>query len=88
MAAKTLKPLLQAKQFITAPGVFDGVSAKLADRTDAHALHMTGISTVASYLGLPDAGLATYTQMLASDSGIPGQASSGPSSPSPRSSRP
>jgi 2-methylisocitrate lyase-like PEP mutase family enzyme len=64
MAAKTLKPLLQAKQFITAPGVFDGVSAKLADRTDAQALYMTGIATVASYLGLPDAGLATYSQML------------------------
>jgi 2-methylisocitrate lyase-like PEP mutase family enzyme len=64
MAAKTLKPLLQAKQFITAPGVFDLVSAKLADRTDAQALYMTGYGTVASYLGLPDAGLATYSQML------------------------
>ena len=55
---------MQAKQFISAPGVFDGVSAKLADQTDARALYMTGIATVASYLGLPDAGLATYSQML------------------------
>ena len=48
MAAKTLKPLLQARQFITAPGVFDLVSAKLADRTDAQALYMTGLGTQAA----------------------------------------
>jgi 2-methylisocitrate lyase-like PEP mutase family enzyme len=64
MATKTLKALLQAKEFIAAPGVFDLVSAKLADQTNAKALYMTGYGTVASYLGLPDAGLATYSQML------------------------
>jgi 2-methylisocitrate lyase-like PEP mutase family enzyme len=31
---------------------------------DFAALYMTGYGTVASYLGLPDAGLASYTQML------------------------
>jgi 2,3-dimethylmalate lyase len=64
MASNTLRAMLQRKQFITAPGVFDLVSAKLADRTDAQAIYMTGYGTVASYLGLPDAGLATYSQML------------------------
>lgn len=64
MAKKTLKALLEAGEFIAAPGVFDLVSAKLADRTDAKALYMTGLGTVASYLGYPDAGLATYTDML------------------------
>ncbi len=49
---------------MTCPGVFDLVSAKLADRTRADALYMTGYGVVASYLGLPDAGLATYSQML------------------------
>jgi len=56
--------MLAAREFITAPGVFDLVSAKIADRTSAQAIYMTGYGTVASYLGQPDAGLATYSQML------------------------
>lgn len=64
MASKAFKEILASKQFITAPGVFDLVSAKIADRTRAQAIYMTGYGTVASYLGQPDAGLATYTDML------------------------
>ena len=64
MATGTLRAMFQAGEFIAAPGVFDLVSAKIADRTDAKALYMTGYGTVASYLGYPDAGLATYTDML------------------------
>src|SRR5215475_6170750 len=64
MATKTLKAMIEAGEFIAAPGVFDLVSAKIADRTDAKALYMTGYGTVASYLGYPDAGIATYTDML------------------------
>jgi 2-methylisocitrate lyase-like PEP mutase family enzyme len=64
MATNTLKSLFQAGEFVAAPGVFDLCSAKLADLTNAKALYMTGYGTVASYLGYPDAGLATYTDML------------------------
>jgi 2-methylisocitrate lyase-like PEP mutase family enzyme len=64
MATNRLRSLLQAREFVAAPGVFDLISAKLADLTDAKALYMTGYGTVASYLGYPDAGLATYTDML------------------------
>jgi len=64
MASNTFKSMLAAKQFITAPGVFDLVSAKIADRSGAQAIYMTGYGTVASYLGQPDAGLATYTDMV------------------------
>jgi 2-methylisocitrate lyase-like PEP mutase family enzyme len=64
MASKTFREMLSAIQFITAPGVFDLVSAKLADRSGAQAIYMTGYGTVASYLGQPDAGLATYTDMV------------------------
>src|SRR5262245_64799148 len=64
MTSNTLRALLEAKEFIAAPGVFDLLSAKLADRTEAKALYMTGFGIVASYLGLPDAGLATYSQMV------------------------
>ncbi len=49
---------------VVAPGVFEMVSAKMADRMGFEALYMTGYGTVASYLGLPDAGLASYTDMV------------------------
>ena len=59
-----VRQLLSSGQFITAPGVFDLISARLADRTAARALYLTGYGTVASYKGLPDAGIATYTDMV------------------------
>jgi 2,3-dimethylmalate lyase len=60
----SLKQRLARREFIVAPGVFDMISLKIADRLGFPALYMTGYGTVASYLGLPDAGLATYTDML------------------------
>jgi 2-methylisocitrate lyase-like PEP mutase family enzyme len=48
---------------VVAPGVYDMVSLRLADTFGFDALYMTGYGTVASHLGLPDAGLATYTEM-------------------------
>jgi 2-methylisocitrate lyase-like PEP mutase family enzyme len=56
----------QLKQpgLIAAPGVFDMVSAKIADSIGFRALYMTGFGVVASHLGLPDAGLATYSDMV------------------------
>jgi 2-methylisocitrate lyase-like PEP mutase family enzyme len=49
---------------ISAPGVFDMISARIADGMGFDALYMTGYGTVASHLGLPDAGLASYTEMV------------------------
>jgi 2,3-dimethylmalate lyase len=49
---------------VVAPGVFEMVSAKMADSMGFEALYMTGYGTVASYLGLPDAGLASYSDMV------------------------
>lgn len=49
---------------IVAPGVFEMISARIADTMGFDALYMTGYGTVASHLGLPDAGLATYTDMV------------------------
>ena len=59
-----LKKRLQNKKLLIAPGVFEMISAKLADRMGFEALYMTGYGTVASHLGMPDAGLATYTDMV------------------------
>lgn len=64
MASKTLKALLDANEFIAAPGVFDPVSAMLADRTNAKALYLTGPRTVAEYLREPEAALASTSQIL------------------------
>jgi len=52
------------RQFVLAPGVYDGLSAKIAGQTGFDALYMTGFGTAAS-LGLPDVGLATLTEMAA-----------------------
>jgi 2,3-dimethylmalate lyase len=61
---KRLKDLLAAGEFILAPGVFEMFSARIADRMGFKALYMTGYGVSASYLGLADAGLVTYTDMV------------------------
>lgn len=55
---------LRSGELLCVPGVFEMISARIADRMDFEALYMTGYGTVASYLGLPDAGLAGYTDMV------------------------
>src|SRR5437870_1719327 len=59
----TLKAALAEPGLITAPGVYDMISTKLADSLGFAALYMTGYGGSAS-LGLPDAGLASYTEMV------------------------
>jgi 2-methylisocitrate lyase-like PEP mutase family enzyme len=59
-----LKAALTTKGLITAPGVYDLISAKIADGLGFEALYMTGNGVVASHLGLPDPGLASYTEMV------------------------
>ena len=55
---------IREPRLVSAPGVYDLISAKLADRMGFDALYMTGYGVVASHLGLPDAGLATYSDMV------------------------
>jgi 2,3-dimethylmalate lyase len=50
------------RQFVLAPGVYDGLTAKIAGAVGFDALYMTGFGTAAS-LGMPDVGLATLTEM-------------------------
>jgi 2-methylisocitrate lyase-like PEP mutase family enzyme len=64
MANPSLKAAIRNKEFILAPGIFDLISALIADKQDFPALYVTGYGTVASYLGLPDAGIATYRDMI------------------------
>jgi 2-methylisocitrate lyase-like PEP mutase family enzyme len=58
-----LRKALAGKGLITAPGVYDMISAKIADGLGFSALYMTGFGIAASHVGLPDAGLTSYTEM-------------------------
>jgi len=62
--AAKLRAALASPKIVVAAGVYDMISARIADRMDFDSLYMTGYGTVASYLGIADAGLATYTEMV------------------------
>ena len=64
MPDPALRQRLQQRRLLVAPGVHDMVSVRLAATFGFEALYMTGFGTVASHLGLPDAGLATYSDMV------------------------
>lgn len=59
-----LKARLAEPRIVVAPGVYDMVSLRIADQAGFDLLYMTGFGVSASHLGLPDAGLATYTDMV------------------------
>jgi 2,3-dimethylmalate lyase len=75
LRAKLLQRL-QEPGLVVAPGVFDMVSLRLADTFGFDALYMTGYGTVASHMGLPDAGLATYSDMVGRVTAMAGMARS------------
>ena len=61
---KALAARLRKPGLVVAPGVFELISAKIADRMGFDCLYVTGYGLAASHLGLPDAGLATYTDVV------------------------
>jgi 2-methylisocitrate lyase-like PEP mutase family enzyme len=63
--AATLRRLLSDRTTtVLAPGIYDGLTARIALSTGHHALYMTGAGTSLSRLGLADLGLTTQTIML------------------------
>lgn len=64
MANPVLRQKLDAGEFIVAPGLQDMISAAMAEKVGFPVVYGTGYWLTASSLGLPDAGIATYTQML------------------------
>jgi 2-methylisocitrate lyase-like PEP mutase family enzyme len=62
-ARQNLRALLDKRELVVAPGVFDGITAHLARRTGQSAAYMTGAGVAASGFGLPDIGLVTATEM-------------------------
>lgn len=73
-ARLALRARLNQPGLVVAPGVFDMVSLRLADTFGFDALYMTGYGTVASHMGLPDAGLATYSDMVGRVAAMAGMA--------------
>ena len=59
--ARTLKELLAADGVIKAPGVWDGLSARLADQAGFSAVCASGFA-IAAALGMPDAEVFTATE--------------------------
>lgn len=64
MANPILRQKLDRGEFIVAPGLHDMISATVANKVGFDIVYGTGYWLTASSLGLPDAGIATYTQML------------------------
>jgi 2-methylisocitrate lyase-like PEP mutase family enzyme len=56
--------MLRGGEFILAPGVFDLMTIALANRAGHRAVYASGYWNVASSLGLPDAGIATYRDFV------------------------
>ena len=72
-----LRALVRAEPILVAPGVVDGIGARLVAAAGFEAVYMTGAGTTASRLGMPDVGLLTMTEMadnaarIADASGLP-----------------
>jgi 2-methylisocitrate lyase-like PEP mutase family enzyme len=64
MANPIVREKLARKEFIVAPGMQDMITAVIANRVGFDVVYGSGYWLTASSLGLPDAGIATYTQML------------------------
>ena len=60
---KTLKTLIARGKIVAAPGVYDALSALIAEHTGFEALYLTGNGQSSSMIGLPDVGLITLTEM-------------------------
>jgi len=64
MADNRLKTLLQRDSILVVPAAFDMVSAKIIEKVGFEAVYLSGFGQSASHLGLPDAGLMTFTEMV------------------------
>ena len=64
MAKASLREALRSERIVIAPGIHDMIAAVIANKVGFDFVYGSGFWLTASYLGLPDAGIATYTQML------------------------
>jgi 2-methylisocitrate lyase-like PEP mutase family enzyme len=64
LANPIIREKLDRREFFVAPGIQDMVTAVVADRVGFEIVYGTGYWLTASALSLPDAGIASYTQMV------------------------
>ncbi len=64
MTKPNLGAALSAGQFVAAPGIYDMIAAVIANKVGFDYVYATGFWLTASAYGLPDAGIATYSQMI------------------------
>jgi 2-methylisocitrate lyase-like PEP mutase family enzyme len=64
-ATTRLRELLRSATPLLVPGCYSALSAKILETAGFPAVYMSGYGTSLSLLGLPDAGLATMTEMHA-----------------------
>lgn len=62
--AAQFRSMLKGDKMIVAPGVFDGISASVANRIGFSALYITGAGIASSRIGKPDIGLITMSEMV------------------------
>lgn len=59
-----LRELLRGDEIVVAPGCHDGLTARLVQQNGFPVCYMGGNGTMASYLGIPDIGIGTATEMI------------------------
>ncbi|SBW05847.1 Carboxyvinyl-carboxyphosphonate phosphorylmutase [uncultured delta proteobacterium] len=64
--ASQFRSMLKGDRLIVAPGVYDGISASVANQMGFPALYITGAGIASSRLGMPDVGLVTMSEMVES----------------------
>ncbi|MDP3767784.1 MAG: isocitrate lyase/PEP mutase family protein, partial [Dehalococcoidia bacterium] len=62
-ATTRLRDLLKSGKPLFVPGCYNALSARILEQVGFPAVYMTGYGTSLSLLGMPDAGLATMTEM-------------------------
>jgi methylisocitrate lyase len=59
-----MRRLLQTEDVVLAPGCFNALSATLVEQAGFKAIYVSGAALAGSYLGYPDMGLATMSEVL------------------------
>jgi 2-methylisocitrate lyase-like PEP mutase family enzyme len=64
MTKPSLRAALQSGRFVAAPGIHDMLAAVVSNKIGFDFVYASGYWMTASAYGLPDAGIASYTQMV------------------------
>ena len=64
MPRPSLKAVLERGEFVVAPGIHDMITAVVSNKVGFDFVYSSGFWGTASQQGIPDAGIATYTEMV------------------------